>query len=205
MEIDFHLYPYRSTTPGSTKRARSPDPGPLDRPSKRPVVVLSRPSSAEYFTIHSRGVGKTCPSDDWVSQAGYLSIDSPIVIETTSDSEQDAPMDDSQAIQPSLDPLHVSSINARELSQLPMLVTESQRQCKVNKASPSPPSCSLCTECDSYSNTTGISVASVSSAVQGDSQTSISRLSRKSRFAMGPRADCDLCRRGIKGHSAHWN
>lgn len=31
------------------------------------------------------------------------------------------------------------------------------------------------------------------------------RVQQKPRFAMGPRADCDLCRRGVTGHSAHWN
>lgn len=31
------------------------------------------------------------------------------------------------------------------------------------------------------------------------------RVQQKPRFAMGPRADCDLCRQGVKGHSAHWS
>jgi len=231
MEIDFHSsLCCRSTTPNSMKRARSPElGGPVDRPLKRPILVLSRPSSTEYLTFHpprsSPDLVNTHPVDDWVSKAGYLSIDSPLMIAAISDSEhsnvdEDMPMDDSHGAYSNTKPLQTFSVNI-ENTQLPLLESSPQGQLKTGyytnqSAAPSPHS--LYTKrsfsSDNASTFSAASGASQLSSTESGHQicTAASpvvsaelRPPRKPRFTMGPRADCDLCRQGIKGHSAHWS
>ncbi|KAF8352312.1 hypothetical protein F5887DRAFT_934888 [Amanita rubescens] len=228
MEIDFHSsLCCRSTTPNSMKRARSPELGPVDRPLKRPILVLSRPSSTEYLTFHppksSSDLVNTHPVDDWVSKAGYLSIDSPLMIAAISDSEhsnvnQDMSMDDSQDAYSNTKPLQTFPINI-ENAQSRLLESTPQGQLKDDTGyyayqSPVPSPHSLYSKRSfSSDNASTFSAVSCASSTEGGYQISTAaspavsaelRPPRKPRFTMGPRADCDLCRQGVKGHSAHW-
>ncbi|KAF8626338.1 hypothetical protein AX15_004997 [Amanita polypyramis BW_CC] len=228
MEIDLHPLLCHSSTPNPTvtKRARSPEPVPLDRPLKRPVLVLSRSSNTDYFSFQSPrpslSIVNTHPSEDWVSQAGYLSIDSPIT------EQEDTAMDESQDMHSSA---KVSYISSTPNTRPPSLGSEGgQGQLKIVKSSPvynldqrqTPFSDSLWVKHRSPLGSASSSRVHTpndmpqSSSTEDYCETSTTtssafsaseepRLARKPRFTMGPRADCDLCRRGIKGHSAHWS
>lgn len=115
--------------------------------------------------------------------------------------------------------LHTSSDNI----QSPLLESGAQGQCRDNAGYcinqiPTTLSDGHHTKHGfSLDNTSAFSAASGASrlsSMEGDYQISMAvspaasaefRVQRKPRFAMGPRADCDLCRRGVKGHSAHWS
>lgn len=122
-------------------------------------------------------------------------------------------MDDSQDTLHNAKPLHASSINIENI-QLES-VAQGQRQdntgyCSNQVLTPSSDN----HHTNSSDNTSASSFASGASrlsSTEGEFKAvspagSVElRVQQKPRFAMGPRADCDLCRRGVKGHSAHWS
>ncbi|KAF8831366.1 hypothetical protein HHX47_DHR1000826 [Lentinula edodes] len=83
MEVDMQS-PSSSLRPayGSTKRARSPDEtNSPSRPSKRLTLATEieyNPSQPIYLRSSSSAGSSRQPSEDWVQQAGSLTIDSPL-------------------------------------------------------------------------------------------------------------------------------
>ncbi|PFH52418.1 hypothetical protein AMATHDRAFT_84518 [Amanita thiersii Skay4041] len=116
MEIDLQSSSHQPTS-NAVKRARSPDPtSPALRPLKRPVLGLNAPSSLSSFGYHhtnlvSVEVGSS-QSEDWVSQARSLSIESPSPadglstvgegVERDTDMEQDEKLESLPTTPPSL-------------------------------------------------------------------------------------------------------
>src|SRR6266576_3242427 len=128
-------------------------------------------------------------------------------------------MDDSQDVYSNTKPLQTFPINI-ENTQLRLLESTPQGQLKdvtgyYTYQSPAPSPHSLYSKRSfSSDNASTFSAASGASSTEGGYRISTAassvvsaelRPSRKPRFTMGPRADCDLCRQGVKGHSAHWS
>ncbi|KAJ7582855.1 hypothetical protein C8J56DRAFT_831822 [Mycena floridula] len=198
MEIDV-LSPrsyIRMRNISNSKRARSPDDGPMERPTKR--LVLAFGSATQSRRNSSSASSSRHTSEDWVQQAGGLTIDSPL--STTPKPffpDEDVPMDLDASDEPERPPLPLlqTSFNAQQLvhSQLQQLLPD------INVLPPTPeieitaatrPS----TPCDSPGpmniSPTGSFLASPSRGRQ--------------RFTMGPRPDCEKCRLGLKGHYMHF-
>ncbi|KAM6500870.1 hypothetical protein JOM56_003884 [Amanita muscaria] len=226
MEIDCHPSPRRSLTPISMKRARSPEstsPSFLDRPPKRPVMILNPSTCTEYISFYppssSPGTPNRPPLEDWVSQAGYLSIDSPFIPETTPERGQ-----------PEEDMVIIRILGAKNMRLIYQTMDGSQeaccnpgslQDCPMQAASAQSPTVAsqdqfrsvrvdfLYQKRSSFPNSACAS-STVPQVLGSYCETPMTEPpastmeKRKLRFALGPRADCELCRRGVNGHSAHW-
>jgi len=210
MEIDCHPSPRRSLTPISMKRARSPEstsPSFFDRPPKRPVMILNPSTCTDYISFYSPssnpGTPNKPPLEDWVSQAGYLSIDSPFIPETTPERgqpEEDTTMNGSQEACCNPGSLQVCPMQAASAQPLTVASQDQFRSVRVDflyQKRPSFPN-SVCA-----SSTAPQVLGSYCETPMTEPPASTME-NRKLRFALGPRADCELCRRGVNGHSAHW-
>ena len=128
-------------------------------------------------------------------------------------------MDDSQDANSNMKSLQVFPINVED-TQCRLLESLPQGQLKDDSGyyTPEPSPHSLYTKrsfsSDNASTFSAASGTSQLSSTEGDYRISMTvspavsadlRTPRKPRFTMGPRADCDLCRQGVKGHSAHWS
>jgi len=204
-------------TSASLKRARSPEPiSPrlLERPLKRPIILNN--SSCADFSLYPPGSAPDTPNtEDWVSQAGYLSIDSPFVVETTSECgqpEEDASMEDSsQDVWCGASSLQDNSVHIANTQPSTLCLGTGQSHLRNSNAFladslqlPSSSSDNLCAKSSPSIATQDCREAAT--AEPSTFATSLeSSLPRKPRFALGPRGDCEMCRRGVKGHSAHWS
>ncbi|KAJ7083834.1 hypothetical protein C8R43DRAFT_1052016 [Mycena crocata] len=234
LEVEMQSPSFRTTRSVSTKRARSPD-SPSERPTKRLSLAFngSRPSAENnlhYLSSRSSASTSRHSSEDWVQQAGGLSIDSPLFPSMSATVPQVFPPHDGMLVDSEED---FSRISRRP--QLPPLQTESNAYMQADFSS-SP----ICTEeqpshpvsGSSYNTTqttplTGpiflpainilpatpdlLSATRPSTPVRDNSSAmSISPTAslgsptgKKQRFMMGPRANCEKCRLGVKGHWVH--
>ncbi|KAF9069833.1 hypothetical protein BDP27DRAFT_1324676, partial [Rhodocollybia butyracea] len=202
----------------STKRARSPDEtNSPSRPSKRPTLAAvnvypSSQTNHSFRNTSSAGSSRQ-PSEDWVQQAGSLTIDSPLF--TTPSIEDYAMATESGIVQnpsttasdtsgrPQLPPLQTSF--SRTPDAKPQFTTAPILQHIAPSINVLPPTPEV-TFPMGFSTVIRPSTPMTDSPMSistSASSPNISSPSRKHRFAMGPRADCDKCKQGIKGHYLH--
>ncbi|KAJ4000061.1 hypothetical protein F5050DRAFT_1804418 [Lentinula boryana] len=254
MEVDMQS-PASSLRPAyaPTKRARSPDE--TNSPSRPSVTAILSPlplyfahfsllkkrltlatddehhSTYPIYLRSSSSAGSSRqPSEDWVQQAGSLTIDSPLCTAATATPPfEDHSMTTDQAMQNPSSTAPLPTIYGRP--QLPPLQTSFSRPSDVRPnyatvVQPSPqvaiainahhqhlaPSINVLPPTPDVNFPMVFSSATRSSTPMNDSPMSISNSpssssilspSRKHRFAMGPRVDCEKCRQGVKGHYIH--
>ncbi|KAJ7740747.1 hypothetical protein DFH07DRAFT_838983 [Mycena maculata] len=241
LEVEMHSPSFRTTRSVSAKRARSPD-SPSERPAKRPSLAIGGPlSSSEnaFYYLGSLNSASTSrhSSEDWVQQAGGLSIDSPLfpsigttVSEPASTDEEGMLIDAEEAVseisrRPYLAPLrtHSDPFPHAGLSSGSPIHTEGHplnaSPGSYNTTGNTPPTGSLFLPAinilpatpdllsrtrpstpvrEDHNHSSAMSISPTASyAVLG------SPAGKKQRFMMGPRANCEKCRLGIKGHWVH--
>ncbi|KAK7467058.1 hypothetical protein VKT23_004120 [Stygiomarasmius scandens] len=211
MEIDLAPRSFKTMSTGLSsvsKRARSPEESEdhLHRPLKRRSLAAGN-NSSRAFAQHSLQCfypanGRHL-SEDWVQQAGDLSIDSPFDSNPTNEDamvSEDSDMTDSTQFghaRPHLPPLQTSFESLPGHERPNPNVTHPQRPPPtINVLPPTP---------DIVAPLRFASLSSARSPISVNSPpiSSISSPSRRHRFAMGPRADCQKCRMGVKGHAVH--
>ncbi|KAJ7343623.1 hypothetical protein DFH08DRAFT_873235 [Mycena albidolilacea] len=238
LEIEMQSPSFRTTRSVSAKRARSPD-SPSERPAKRLSLAIGGTGDVfHYFGAGARSSASTSrhSSEDWVQQAGVLSIDSPL-FRSTSAAPEDASPDEGMLVdedattsrRPYLPPLRTQSDTLMQPGFAPAPPPlHAQAQQPLNHPSGS-----------GYNATTPIHTGSgalflpainilpatpdllsrtrPSTPVHADRDNSSamsisptnsyavlgSPASKKQRFMMGPRANCEKCRLGVKGHWVH--
>ncbi|KAJ3854639.1 hypothetical protein EV368DRAFT_80370 [Lentinula lateritia] len=217
----------------SMKRARSPDEtNSPSRPSKRLTLATEiecNPSQPIYLRSSSSAGSSRQPSEDWVQQAGSLSIDSPLCTRASGG----LPFEDhAMADQPIQNPSTAVPLTATYgRPQLPLLQTSFSRPSNVRPdyATATQPLPQVATTNSSYHQhlapsinvlpptpnapfPMAFSLAARPSTPMNESPMSIPNSpssatilspSRKHRFAMGPRTDCEKCNLGVKGHYIH--
>ncbi|KAE9400752.1 hypothetical protein BT96DRAFT_634670 [Gymnopus androsaceus JB14] len=200
------------------KRARSPDEtNSPSRPAKR--LTLSTASPPVFLRDSSSAGSSRQTSEDWVQQAGTLTIDSPLLTSAQTPPFEDcimvtdqSPAPASQPVElygrPQLAPLQTSFSRTVETHpipkpHIPLAATPSYQHLApaINVLPPTPDVLFPL----GFSNATRPSTPSDSpmSISSSPSSANITSPSRKQRFTMGPRADCEKCRLGIKGHWVH--
>ncbi|KAH9842401.1 uncharacterized protein C8Q71DRAFT_732706 [Rhodofomes roseus] len=190
MEVDMSA-PMDTFRVSRTKRARSPaSPRASERPSKR----LSMGGNA-CLSIPALAPQSRHGSEDWVVQTRGLSIESPLV---------------AQGLQ--LEEVRGVAAGAgaeREGEQ--MVDTTMLDEDVAMSCSPPRPRLGI----DAHSEPTlppavqGLPSTSASTTdvpmATSQSQDHTAPPARKQRFTMGPRADCEKCRLGVKGHWMHFD
>ncbi|KAJ6546538.1 hypothetical protein DFH09DRAFT_927299 [Mycena vulgaris] len=227
---------FRTTRSVSSKRARSPD-SPSERPAKRLSLAIGGPfASSEpafrYLGPQSSASTSRHSSEDWVQQAGGLSIDSPLFPSMTTTVFTSA--DEGMVCSPLVDAEEdVSGISRRPY--LPPLRTQSDAFMQAGFSSAhmgeqplDPPSASNYNTSETTPPTGSLFLPAInilpatpdllsrtrpstpvrdnSSAMSISPTTSYAVLGSpagKRRFMMGPRANCEKCRLGVKGHWVH--
>ncbi|EAU88223.1 hypothetical protein CC1G_03895 [Coprinopsis cinerea okayama7 len=252
MDVDIHPSPssvfrsFRQVSMTSAKRPRSPDAEtayPIDRPTKRLFVTTSGYSSGatdptdrspggSSYGAPSAGTSRY-PSEDWVKQAGGLSIDSPMFRQSVSanssyehlgaSGDVDMAMDtEDSAVQSHANPLpvststsslshsgasglsHRSDIPSTPHKELPHALSKPHPQINVVPATPSlhhTQSSGMAQR--SFSGSPEMTPMALSPAQTFNQLLSPSTPRRK--VTMGPRADCEKCRMGVKGHWMHFD
>ncbi|KAJ6455721.1 hypothetical protein C8R45DRAFT_845290 [Mycena sanguinolenta] len=213
---------FRTTRSVSAKRARSPD-SPSERPAKRLSLATENITENTFHYFGSRSSASTSrhSSEDWVQQAGGLSIDSPLFTSTNSPVPETAsPADEGMLVdmeedsttntrRPYLPPLrtqtdaimHMPHLNPRPSGTTPPTAAGSLFLPAINILPATPdllsrtrPATPVHADRDSSS---AMSISPTNSyAVLGSPAS-------KKRFMMGPKANCEKCRLGVKGHWAH--
>jgi len=254
MQVDAHSPSFRTLRSYSAKRARSPDtPDSTNRPSKRlpPAVDENLPAEVYLQTEfrsdwRASGNSSRHPSEDWVQQAGGLTIDSPLSGDGSSfpfpnacasgvpdeNMTMDADEDDHGSTrslphnsQTNTSFIQLTTSNPPQhpshQEQHPLLASTQHAPCpvpsrstlllpsiKVQLATPSDtPVSSDVQNTESTqpitrpSSPTAMSISPTSSWNMNMASTT----SRKQRFTMGPRADCQKCLLGVKGHWMHFD
>ncbi|KAF9466353.1 hypothetical protein BDZ94DRAFT_1319611 [Collybia nuda] len=246
MEVDLHNSPSFRTI--RSKRPRSPEGSPLERPPKRlslaiisgDAVTIASPMSAlghRYINgPWSSPSSSRHPSEDWVRQADELSIDSPVipvadpflgVAVEKQQQDEDMNMEHDEVVR----------VDHERRPELPLIQTTEYAQVSYAQAAfmrrqhenqrfsdPTPPSSSMTPggpmvnilpptpvpPPPPYQNVEPVprsssSVLNSPMAITSPIASYINMNSpRKQRFTMGPRADCEKCRLGVKGHSVHY-
>ncbi|GAW02332.1 hypothetical protein LENED_003982 [Lentinula edodes] len=199
MEVDMQS-PSSSLRPayGSTKRARSPDEtNSPSRPSKRLTLATEieyNPSQPIYLRSSSSAGSSRQPSEDWVQQAGSLTIDSPLCTGASGGLPfEDYAMAADQPVQNPSTAVPLTATYGRP--QLPPLQTSFSRPSdhlapSINVLPPTPNvpfpmAFSLAARPSTPMNESPMSIPN------SPSSATILSPSRKHRFAMGPRADCE--------------
>ncbi|KAJ3726055.1 hypothetical protein C8R42DRAFT_659828, partial [Lentinula raphanica] len=199
----------------STKRARSPDEtNSPSRPSKRLTLATENeyhPSRPIHLHTPSSAGSSRQPSEDWVQQAGSLTIDSPLCPAAAGTSPfVDHAMSTDQETQNPFGTAPLPTTYSRP--QLPPLQTSFSRPSDVRTTFHLAPSINVLPPTPDMNTPIGFPSATRSFTPIHDSPMSISNSpssasvvspSRKHRFAMGPRSDCEKCRLGVKGHYIH--
>ncbi|KAF9009404.1 hypothetical protein BDQ17DRAFT_1421592 [Cyathus striatus] len=206
-----------------SKRARSPDDhSPIERPLKRYSLDTSSSGLRQSASANS----SRHPSEDWVKQTGGLTIDSPILqtfVELNEPQEDGGMSQDIDMVvepqfegpvmplhRPQLHPLHTTNIGINVLhhSDIPMSTHHLQPFDNTDttkthgpaiKLIPPTPMSVMGQPSFSFSESApppNLSPMSTSPLTPGGT-------ARKHKFTMGPRADCEKCRLGIKGHWVH--
>jgi hypothetical protein len=222
----------------SAKRARSPETtNPTDRPHKRlslavndifPAVVHSQTE----FRSGWSGSGKSSRhhSEDWVHQAGGLTIDSPQAGDGSSFSSRPRDVEEDENMTVDGDeieiennrrlpgsPPHISQTNTSFLQLTTSNSAQySSQQSSIDQHSSCPVPSHLALQLPSIDSNSPVGSESTQPITQPSPPTAmsisptspwnantISTSSRKQRFTMGPRADCDKCLLGVKGHWMH--
>ncbi|KIM49417.1 hypothetical protein M413DRAFT_438597 [Hebeloma cylindrosporum] len=194
------------------KRARSPEgSSPADRPSKRPSLAvggITRRPDYRHLSLGSASSSLGTP-EDWVQQAGGLSIDSPIPSDLDNPFVGGGDVDMMDSEDSSVNELpgrtqtsHFSNTGpSQQGQQQPVLVPQTSHPCQHEdpagfgrtpgrRVSVPPPSTPPPSSPDlmAISPTTSLT------------QTGSSRR----RVVFGPRANCDKCRLGAPGHFIHY-
>ncbi|KAJ7685047.1 hypothetical protein DFH06DRAFT_1157236 [Mycena polygramma] len=236
LEVEMQSPSFRTTRSVSAKRARSPD-SPSERPAKRlSLATGGRPSENAYHYLSAQSSASTSrhSSEDWVQQAGGLSIDSPLFSSMSASVPEFASAVDDEGMlvdadedssmiprRPYLPPLHTesgalpgfSSASDSRQAQGQHLNLSSGSRYNASGATPTggslfPPAINILPATPDLLSRTRPStpVHESSSAMNISPTTSYAILgspSTKRRFMMGPRANCEKCRLGVKGHSVH--
>ncbi|KAJ6496540.1 hypothetical protein C8R47DRAFT_1114483 [Mycena vitilis] len=234
LEVEMQSPSFRTTRSVSAKRARSPD-SPSERPSKRLSLASGGRSSENayhYLSAQSSASTSRHSSEDWVQQAGGLTIDSPLFPSKSASVPEFASAVDDEGMLVDAD----EDLSIRR-PYLPPLQTESGALPGFSSASDprQPQGQQLDLSSGSCYNASGATltggslfppainilpatpdllsrtrpstpVHESSSAMNISPTTSYAILgspSTKRRFMMGPRANCEKCRLGVKGHSVH--
>ncbi|KAJ7632482.1 hypothetical protein FB45DRAFT_912556 [Roridomyces roridus] len=210
LEIEMHSPSFRTTRSVSAKRARSPD-SPSERPTKRPSLAIASSEPASAFPhLSSRGSSRHS-SEDLVQQAGDLSIESPlfafgaIVPEIATMDEEGMLVDDEQVPEisrrPYLAPLRThSDAFMQDSAQINYAATTSLFPPSINIQPATPELLSRTRPSTPVRDHDGMSISPTTSFSILGSPTS----RKQQRFMMGPKANCEKCRLGVKGHWAHF-
>ncbi|TFK27401.1 hypothetical protein FA15DRAFT_685924 [Coprinopsis marcescibilis] len=242
MDVDIHPSPstgfraFRQVPMSSGKRARSPEVDNFyaaERPSKRLLVATSglrlvASDRAEDSPCSSHGVPSRTtsrfPSEDWVKQAGGLSIESPMFHgsrSANSSSENVAHTADVDMVM-DLEECEGTSANATASSSRNLPPTLPHRDSSSSLKShlsrvypqinvvPATPVLALQTTSGNQPSTNQAQSAQMSpmnlSPVQSFSNYGANpQTQTRRRVTMGPRADCEKCRLGVKGHWMHFD
>ncbi|KAJ7109236.1 hypothetical protein C8R44DRAFT_280445 [Mycena epipterygia] len=237
LEIEMQSPSFRTTRSVSAKRARSPD-SPSDRPAKRLSLAIGGSLASSETALHYLGRRSSASSrhssEDWVQQAGGLTIDSPLfpsmsatVPEFASPDEGmlvDAEEDTGISRRPYLPPLRTQSDAFMQASFSSSSTTHAHAGARPSSGSsyntsentpphgslflpainilPATPDLLSCTR-----PSTPVRDSDTSTAMSISPTTSYAVLGspagKKARFMMGPRANCEKCRLGVKGHWVH--
>ncbi|KAJ7489849.1 hypothetical protein B0H11DRAFT_2010647 [Mycena galericulata] len=237
LEIEMQSPSFRTTRSVSAKRARSPD-SPSERPAKRLSLAIGGPLASAENAFHYLGPRSSAStsrhsSEDWVQQAGGLSIDSPLFpsmsapvpgIAATDEEGMlvDAEEDESGiSRRPYLPRLRTHSETFMQAGS--PISTEGQPQnppavSSYNTTGNTPPAGSLFLPAINILPATPelLSRTRPSTPVRDNHDSSAMSISpttsyavlgspagKKARFMMGPRANCEKCKLGIKGHWVH--
>lgn len=210
---------FRQFAMTSGKRAHSPDGSPGDRPAKRLLLATGDVDIGYRHFSTSFINGSRYPSEDWVQQAGGLTINGPIFPLTANHSSLQVP-----DVEMSVDPDESGVLLPRTSSNLPPPVVPQHQHTQLpnildfrysgkmqpvfDVVSPTPiftvplsknesaeqhPSTQPSTPIDSSPN----------AMVLSSPVTSFSPPSIKRRVFFGPRIGCEKCRLGVKGHFIH--
>ncbi|KAJ7098056.1 hypothetical protein B0H15DRAFT_823904 [Mycena belliarum] len=230
LEIEMQSPSFRTTRSVSAKRARSPD-SPSERPAKRLSLAIGGSSEHTFHYLGSQTSANTSrhSSEDWVQQAGGLSIESPLFPSSTPAVSASASADESMLIdaednmrishRPYLPPLQTQSHSLMQRALPSRSPSRSHMHVEDPPSRPNsrsiPPTDSLFLPAinilpatpDLLSRTRpSTPVRDNSSAMNVSPTTSYAVLGSpagKKRFMMGPRANCEKCRTGVKGHWVH--
>ncbi|KAG9226431.1 hypothetical protein CCMSSC00406_0003310 [Pleurotus cornucopiae] len=181
----------------SNKRSRSSSPAPHERPTKR--LFLNHAESEAFngfdhtppmsLSGSSRN-GSRQPSEDWVRQANDLRIDSPLMTDPMNEALQGTiveryPITDEDVM---MDVAMISSQQMKEDDEPPSIPTS---------ASVILPPPFLAETPLAQQDSSLLAVPSVPRfQPQGDPKP-------RPRMTMGPRAGCEKCQLGVKGHWMH--
>jgi len=201
------------------KRAHSPDGSHGDRPAKR-VLLATGDVNIGYRHFSTSFInGSRYPPEDWVQQAGGLTINSPIFSLTANHSSLQVP-----DVEMSVDPDESGVSLPRTLA--PPLVSQHQHTQPPNildprysgkmqpvsdVVSPTPISTVPLSKNESEERHPSIQAStpidsSPDAMVLSSPVTSFSQISSpsiKRRVFFGPRIGCEKCRLGVKGHFIH--
>ncbi|KAJ7046636.1 hypothetical protein C8F04DRAFT_1061220 [Mycena alexandri] len=236
LEVEMHSPSFRTTRSVSAKRARSPD-SPFERPAKRLSLAIGGPlGSSENPFYHHLGARSSTntsrhSSEDWVQQAGGLSIDSPLFPSTSFTVLEPAPVVDEGMLvdaeedlsamprRPYLPPLRTQTDAFGFATASPIHAQRQPSSGSSYSKETTPATGSLFLPAINILPATPdlLSRTRPSTPVQHDRDNSFamsispttsyavlgSPASKKQRFMMGPRADCEKCRLGVKGHWVH--
>ncbi|KAJ6630632.1 hypothetical protein B0H10DRAFT_1982110 [Mycena sp. CBHHK59/15] len=246
LEVEMQSPSFRTTRSVSAKRGRSPD-SPCERPAKRLSLAIGDPLSHvpsqpafHYLNSRSSASNSRHSSEDWVQQAGGLSIDSPLFPTLGASIPERISADERMLVD--ADDLEDASDMSRR-PYLPPLQTQPDAFMHAGASfsydtpvQERPPDRSSTRSYSAHGNappagslflpvinilpatpnllsartrpSTPIRDASSESSMNISPTVSFANLGspiigRKQRFMMGPRANCEKCRLGVKGHSVH--
>ncbi|KAJ6547417.1 hypothetical protein B0H19DRAFT_1165520 [Mycena capillaripes] len=224
LEVEMQSPSFRTIRSVSAKRARSPD-SPSERPAKRLSLAIggqlnSSENTFHYLNLSARSSASTSrhSSEDWVQQAGGLSIDSPLfpsmsatVPEFASTADEGMLVDAEEDLstmsrRPYLPPLRTESDALMQAGFPSSEPTHAQRQ-QVDLPSRSRYNTTETTPAPGSLFLPAINILPATPDLLSRTRPSTpvhdSSASKKQRFMMGPRADCEKCRLGVKGHWVH--
>ncbi|THU92171.1 hypothetical protein K435DRAFT_780340 [Dendrothele bispora CBS 962.96] len=211
-----------------SKRARSPEESNdyPERPSKRRSLATGENTSLAFpryglQRIYPKNVRHL--SEDWVQQANDLKIDSPLNSSpealdnenamVSEDSDMTITCNNAQSepySKPHLPPLQTtfesflssrSRPNHSDVSSFPLPSQPQQSFLPTINVLPPTPDITAPPKFASLPSVASSNDSPMS--VNSSPISSLSSPSRRHRFTMGPRADCQKCRMGVKGHSVH--
>jgi len=220
-DIEMHSPTRRSKL---MKRARTPDSdGPYDhRPYKRVSMGLAD-SLPALFAQAGPGIDSSSrhPTEEWVVQARALRIDSPSApctpLESTENADTSSRFNMGEDENMTLDT--DESPPSQQLKKIPLQSHDPPLLGLPPPSDPVPhppqqyqqplPSPSIASQMDPFSAAIDQELFFESQSVYGHTRPmpgpDAPTHSKRQRFTMGPRADCEKCRLGIKGHSVHFD
>ncbi|KAJ7219139.1 hypothetical protein GGX14DRAFT_434766 [Mycena pura] len=224
-EVEMHSPSFRtipSTRSVSAKRARSPD-SPSERPIKRLSLATGGPlTSSENTRSFPSASSSRHSSEDWVKQAGGLSIDSPLfpltdatIPELGCSTDEGMVIDTDESLisrRPLLPPLRTespddSTMHSQEQAPHPQFGSTHTSEITPPPGFLSLPAINILPATPELLSSTQPSIPSYEA--MSISPTALYPTSgsptKRQRFMMGPRANCEKCRLGVKGHWVHLN